>query len=68
MWDAGVRPETITLNIDATLLSAHSENELAAGNYKHAQRNGVPDPFAAIGGLVAAFGRYQRLCRGAPGG
>lgn len=25
VWDAGARPETITLNIDATLLSAHSE-------------------------------------------
>ena len=35
VWDAGVRPETITLNIDATLLTAHSEKELAAGNYKH---------------------------------
>ncbi len=34
-WDAGARPETITLNIDATLLTAHSEKELAAGNYKH---------------------------------
>ena len=35
VWDAGVRPESITLNIDATLLTAHSEKELAAGNYKH---------------------------------
>jgi hypothetical protein len=35
VWDAGARPESITLNIDATLLSAHSEKELAAGNYKH---------------------------------
>ena len=34
-WDAGARPDTITLNIDATLLTAHSEKELAAGNYKH---------------------------------
>jgi hypothetical protein len=34
-WDAGVRPESITLDIDATLLTAHSEKELAAGNYKH---------------------------------
>jgi hypothetical protein len=33
--DAGERPKTITLNIDATLLTAHSEKELAAGNYKH---------------------------------
>ena len=28
------RPETITLDIDATLLGAHSEKEGAAGNYK----------------------------------
>jgi hypothetical protein len=34
-WDAGARPETITLEIDATLLTAHSEKELAAGNYEH---------------------------------
>jgi hypothetical protein len=35
VWDAGARPGTITLNIDATLLTAHSETERAAGNYKH---------------------------------
>jgi len=35
VWDAGARPGSITLNIDATLLTAHSEKELAAGNYKH---------------------------------
>ena len=34
-WDAGARPATITLNIDATLLTAHSDKEQAAGNYKH---------------------------------
>lgn len=35
VWDAGGRPERITLNIDATLLTAHSDKERAAGNYKH---------------------------------
>jgi len=35
VWDAGARPGSITLNIDATLLTAHSEKERAAGNYKH---------------------------------
>ena len=35
VWNAGARPTTITLNIDATLVSAHSDKELAAGNYKH---------------------------------
>ena len=33
-WEAGARPATITLDIDATLLSAHSEKQDAAGNYK----------------------------------
>lgn len=33
-WEAGTRPETITLGIDATLLGAASEKEGAAGNYK----------------------------------
>ena len=33
-WDAGARPQTITLGIDATLLGAASEKEGAAGNYK----------------------------------
>jgi hypothetical protein len=35
VWDAGARPDSITLNIDATLVTAHSDKELAAGNYKH---------------------------------
>jgi hypothetical protein len=35
VWDAGARPASITLNIDATLLTAHSDKELAAGTYKH---------------------------------
>jgi Transposase DDE domain group 1 len=35
VWDAGARPESITLNIDATLVAAHSEKERAAGTYKH---------------------------------
>jgi len=34
-WDAGARPDTLTLDIDATLLTAHSEKDQAAGNYKH---------------------------------
>jgi Transposase DDE domain group 1 len=35
VWDAGARPDSITLNIDATLVTAHSEKQLAAGTYKH---------------------------------
>lgn len=33
-WDAGARPETITLSISATLLGTASEKEDAAGNNK----------------------------------
>ena len=35
VWEAGGRPDSITLDIDATLVTAHSEKERAAGNYKH---------------------------------
>jgi Transposase DDE domain group 1 len=30
VWDTGGRPQSITLDLDATLLTAHSEKELAA--------------------------------------
>ncbi len=33
-WDAGARPVELVLDIDASLLTAHSEKEGAAGNYK----------------------------------
>jgi len=33
-WDAGARPEELILDIDASLLLAHSEKQGAAGNYK----------------------------------
>jgi hypothetical protein len=34
VWRAGARPERLVLDIDATLVSAHSEKEDAAGNWK----------------------------------
>lgn len=34
-WDAGARPEELILDIDATLLGAHSEKERAAPTYKN---------------------------------
>lgn len=34
-WDAGTRPDTLTLDVDATLLTAHADKDRAAGNYKH---------------------------------
>jgi len=33
-WDAGARPKELGLDIDATLITAHSEKEGAAGDYK----------------------------------
>lgn len=33
-WEAGARPQTLTLDIDATIVCAHSEKEEAAGTYK----------------------------------
>lgn len=33
-WDAGARPKELILDIDASLLTAHSEKESAAGTYK----------------------------------
>jgi hypothetical protein len=35
VWDADAPPGTLTFDIDATLLTAPSEKERAAGNYKH---------------------------------
>jgi Transposase DDE domain group 1 len=34
-WDAGARPLRLTLDIDATIVTSHSEKEQAAGTYKH---------------------------------
>lgn len=33
-WEAGARPQELILDVDASLLSAHSEKEGAAGTYK----------------------------------
>jgi len=33
-WELGVRPERVTIDLDATLISAHSEKDGAAGNFK----------------------------------
>jgi hypothetical protein len=34
-WAAGVRPSWVVLDIDSTLITAHSDKELAAPTYKH---------------------------------
>jgi len=33
-WELGAKPERVTIELDATLVGAHSEKEGAAGNYK----------------------------------
>ena len=33
-WELDGAPERLTLDVDATLITAHSEKEKAAGNYK----------------------------------
>ncbi|MCA1701021.1 MAG: IS1380 family transposase [Actinobacteria bacterium] len=33
-WELGAKPERLTLDLDATLLRAHSDKECAAGNFK----------------------------------
>jgi hypothetical protein len=34
-WELSGAPESLTIDVDATLVTAHSEKENAAGNYKH---------------------------------
>ena len=34
-WELAGAPERLTIDVDATLITAHSEKERAAGNYKH---------------------------------
>ena len=33
-WELGVKPERVTIDLDATLVAAHSDKEGAAGNFK----------------------------------
>lgn len=33
-WELGVKPERVTIDLDATLITAHSEKDGAAGNFK----------------------------------
>jgi hypothetical protein len=34
-WELSGAPERLTIDVDATLITSHSEKERAAGNYKH---------------------------------
>jgi hypothetical protein len=56
-WNAGAAPERIIIDIDATLIAAHSEKEGAAGNFKggfgfHPLLAYLDETREALGGLL----------------
>ena len=58
-WELGGAPVRLTLDIDATLITAHSEKEKAAGNYKggygfHPLHVYLDDTRESLGGLLRA--------------
>ena len=55
-WELGGAPERLTIDVDATLITAHSEKEKAAGNYKggygfHPLQVYLDETREALGGL-----------------
>ena len=58
-WELHGAPERLTLDVDATLITAHSEKEKAAGNYKggygfHPLQVHLDETREAMGGLLRA--------------
>ncbi|MDQ6806099.1 MAG: IS1380 family transposase [Actinomycetota bacterium] len=56
-WELHGAPERLTLDVDATLITAHSEKEHAAGNYKggygfHPLQVYLDETHEALGGLL----------------
>ncbi len=56
-WELGGAPERLTVDVDATLITAHSEKENAAGNYKggygfHPLQAYLDETREALGGLL----------------
>jgi hypothetical protein len=56
-WELDGAPERLTLDVDATLITAHSEKERAAGNYKggygfHPLQVYLDETREALGGLL----------------
>src|ERR1700694_5303289 len=59
LWGVHGAPERLTLDVDATLITAHSEKEKAAGNYKggygfHPLQVYLDETREALGGLPRA--------------
>ena len=70
-WSAGLDPGFYVIDLDATLVGAHSEKEGAAPNYKHgfgfapmvAFLDATGEPLAALlrpGNAAAGYGRRPR--------
>jgi len=58
-WELHGAPERLTIDVDATLITAHSEKEKAAGNYKHGYgfhplMSYADETREALGGLLRA--------------
>ena len=56
-WELHGAPESLTIDVDATLITAHSEKERAAGNYKggygfHPMQAYLDETREALGGLL----------------
>src|SRR5450755_2623195 len=56
-WKLHGAPERLTIDVDATLITAHSEKENAAGNYKggygfHPLQTYLDETREALGGLL----------------
>jgi Transposase DDE domain group 1 len=56
-WELRGAPEQLTIDVDATLITAHSEKEKAAGNYKggygfHPLQSYLDETREALGGLL----------------
>ena len=56
-WELDGAPERLTIDVDATLITAHSEKEQAAGNYKggygfHPLQVYLDETREALGGLL----------------
>ncbi len=77
VWELHGAPERVTIDVDATLITAHSEKEDAAGNYKggygfHPLQAYCDETREALGGAAAAGERRRehrrRSDRGAEAG
>ena len=72
-WELNGAPQSLTIDIDATLITARSENEQAAGNNKHGYGFDPPDAWAeetreALAQIPAGLGSGRLPLPGDPCG